>query len=221
MNFIVLDTETTNGFDDPLVYDCGWSVINDKEEVLCERSFVNADVFLAEKELMETAYYADKIPQYEADLKSKNRVLAKFSTIRWNLHRDCKNFHVVGIMAHNARFDYNALQTTQRFLTKSKYRWFFPYGVEILDTLKGSRLALGNDEEYKRFCIENGFTLANGKTPRFTAEVLYRFISNNTEFEEKHCGLEDTQIEREIFWKCLEKGVSFKDMKMWDMKMWA
>ena len=214
MNYIVLDTETTNGFDDSLVYDCGWSVINDKGEVLAERSFVNADIFLGEKELMNEAYYADKIPQYEEDLKNKNRILAHFSTIRWNLHRDCKNFHIVGIVAHNAAFDYRALQTTQRYLTKSKHRWFFPYGVDILDTLKMSKQVFGKDEEYKTFCRENGYTLKNGKTPRFTAEVLYRFLCGDNDFEERHCGLEDTQIEREIFWECLRRNPNV-EMKLW------
>ena len=51
MNYIVFDCETTNTMDDPIVYDLGWSVINDRFDVLAERSFVNADIFIEEKEL--------------------------------------------------------------------------------------------------------------------------------------------------------------------------
>ena len=43
----------------------------------------------------------------------------------------CEKYNVKAIMAHNMRFDYNATQTTQRYLTKSKYRWFLPYGIEL------------------------------------------------------------------------------------------
>ena len=46
MNYIVFDCETANTMDDPFVYDLGWSVIDDNFNVLVERSFVNADVFI-------------------------------------------------------------------------------------------------------------------------------------------------------------------------------
>jgi hypothetical protein len=34
-------------------------------------------------------------------------------------------------MAYNAAFDMNGLNKTQRYITKSAYRWFFPYGVKV------------------------------------------------------------------------------------------
>ena len=51
MNYIVFDCETANTMDDPFVYDLGWSVIDDNFNVLVERSFVNADIFIEEKDL--------------------------------------------------------------------------------------------------------------------------------------------------------------------------
>lgn len=212
MNYIVLDTETTNGFDDPMVYDCGWSVISDNGETLATRSFVNADVFIDEPELMAQAYFADKIPMYIAQIADGQRTLARFSTIRFALHKDCKDFGVVAIVAHNARFDYIACQTTQRYLTKSKYRWFFPYGVEIFDSLKMARQTFAKDETYKNFCKENDY-LVNGKV-RLTAEILYRFISGNNDFVESHTGLEDTSIEKIIFLECLKMNSDI-DCRCW------
>lgn len=212
MNYIVLDTETTNGFDDPMVYDCGWSVISDNGETLATRSFVNADVFIDEPELMAQAYFADKIPMYIAQIADGQRTLARFSTIRFALHKDCKDFDVVAIVAHNARFDYIACQTTQRYLTKSKYRWFFPYGVEIFDSLKMARQTFAKDENYKNFCKENDYVV-NGK-PRLTAEILYRYISGNNDFIESHTGLEDTSIEKIIFLECLKMNKDI-DCRCW------
>ena len=214
MNYIVFDCETANTMDDPFVYDLGWSVIDDNFNVLVERSFVNADIFIEEKDLMKVAYFADKIPQYVAEIADGTRELRRFETIRRAFALDCKMFGVTEIYAHNARFDYKALQTTQRYLTKSKYRWFFPFGVEICDTLKMARQTFGKCDEYKEFCIENGFTLANGKTPRFTAEILYRFITKDLQFKEEHTGLADVRIEREIFRHCVQMDPSI-ERRLW------
>ena len=213
MNYIVFDCETTNTMDDPIVYDLGWSVINDRFEVLAERSFVNADVFIEEKELMKEAYFADKIPQYVAEIADGTRELRRFETIRRALALDCKMFGVTEIYARNARFDYKALQTTQRYLTKSKYRWFFPFGVEICDTLKMARQTFGQCEEYKEFCHENGFVCKNGQL-KMTAEILYRFITKDLQFEEEHTGLADVRIEREIFRHCVQMNPEI-ERRLW------
>ena len=211
-NYIVLDTETTNGFDDPMVYDCGWSVINDKGETFATRSFVNADIFIDEPELMAQAYFVEKIPMYVSQIADKKRTLARFSTIRFALHKDCKDFDVVAIVAHNARFDYIACQTTQRYLTKSKYRYFLPYGTEVWDTLKMAREVLKNDVAYDNFCYDNNYVTKRG-CKRFTAEILYRFFTGDNDFVESHTGLEDVTIEKVIFAECMARGA--ESGKLW------
>jgi DNA polymerase III epsilon subunit-like protein len=207
MNYLVIDTETTNGFDDPLVYDCGWSIVDECGNILKTRSYVVADVFYYEKELMQEAYFADKIPQYLADVANGSRKVAWFKSVRKMLYKDCKRFDVVGIVAHNASFDYRALQTTQRYLTKSKWRWFFPWGVPIWDSLRMSREVFEHDDDYINFCKQNGFCYGkNNNRVRLTAEVLYKYLTNNVDFEESHTGLEDTLIEKEIFLECLKRN---------------
>ena len=208
--FIVLDTETTNSIDDPLAYDVGFAVVNDEGRVFEAYSFVVAEVFL-DKELMESAYFKEKIPMYWEDIKAGRRTLAKLSTISRILARTMKKYNTNIICAHNARFDYRSTNTTQRFLTSSKYRYFFPYGVEIWDTLKMARKAF-NNSQYDEFCYNNNYITKNGRK-RYTAEILYRFITNNIDFEESHTGLEDVLIEKEILAECLKRGV--KDGKMW------
>ena len=212
MNYIVLDTETTNGFESPICYDVGWAVLNENFEIIETRSFVVADIFLEETLLMSEAFFADKIPQYWADIKSGVRELKTFKNIRKALHEDCKNFEVGAIVAHNAPFDYRSCSTTQRWLTCSKYRYFFPYGVEIWDSLKMARQTFGKDEAYKQFCIDNDFCV--GSRPRLTAEILFKYISNNLDFVESHTGLEDVLIEAQIFKACLEMNANI-ERKAW------
>lgn len=199
--FIVVDTETTNSIDDPLCYDVGFAVVDMFGNVYENYSFVVADIFL-DKELMSYAYFADKIPQYWEDIKKGKRELKTFFNIK-KAFADCvKRNNVKIILAHNARFDYRSLNLTQRYLTSSKYRYFFPFGVEIWDTLKMSRMALNGVDEYGEFCYSNNY-LTKRLCKRFTAEIIYRFITGNIDFEESHTGLEDVLIEKEIFVYCI------------------
>lgn len=206
MNVIVLDTETTNTIEEPICYDIGYAVIDlDTEEVLKTESYAVADIFL-DKELMAVAFFADKIPQYWDEIKNGTRKLARLSTIRKGLYEDCKAYGVTEIYAHNARFDYLSCTLSQRYLTASKYRYFFPYGTKICDTLKMAREAFGKDEKYIAFCDENEYKTKNGQN-RFTAEIIYRFLTGNTDFEEVHKGLDDVLIEAKILLECRRRGV--------------
>lgn len=201
--FIIVDTETTNSLDDPITYDIGFAVIDSKGNVYEKYSFTIAEIFL-NKELMASAYYAEKIPQYWEEIKRKERILTSFFKVK-KIFRDCvyRN-NVKKVLAHNARFDYRSLNTTLRYLTKSKYRFFFPYGVEIWDTLKMSREVLKNDEKYDTFCYNNKF-LTKRLCKRYTAEIIYRFLIDDLSFVESHTGLEDVMIEKEIFVFCINR----------------
>ena len=59
---------------------------------------------------------------------------------------------------------------------------------------------------YRKFCEDNGFMTKHATPqPQLTAEVLYRFITDNTEFIESHTGLEDVEIETEILKYCVRQ----------------
>lgn len=206
---IVLDTETCPVDKDfegvspqnMWVYDIGWAVVDKRGKVYRTRSYMNADIFLEEKELMKSAYYADKIPAYWEQIKSGERILTSFYKIRKMLLEDIKEFNVKEVYAHNMRFDLGTLNNTERWLTKSKYRYFFPSEVEICDTLKMSRAVIAKMPTYRQFCIENNYMTKNNQV-RLTAEILYRYITRNNDFIESHTALEDVMIEKEILAYC-------------------
>lgn len=206
MNFIVLDTETTNSLEEPLAYDIGWAVVTEDGEILKSESYAVAEIFL-DKELMATAYFAEKIPQYWEEIKSASRKLARLSTIYKTLKADCEAYEVKEIYAHNARFDDLSLKLTQRFISGSKYRYFLPFGTKICDTLKMSRQAFGNDSEYQIFCEKYNYFTKNGQK-RMTAEIIYRFLTGNNDFEEVHKGIDDVLIEKEILIECRKRGIT-------------
>lgn len=213
MHFLVFDGETCNTpkIDGQLnvkngqVYDLGGAVIdefgNEKERF----SVVNEDVFFRMPEQMKEAYYAEKIPQYLEDMRMGNHKIVD----TWGMYKVvkelCDKYNVQAIVAHNARFDIQTLNATMRYQTKSRKRYFIPYGMKVIDSLALAKRVFGADPKYIAFCKENGY-MTNHKNPRprFTAEVLWRYISNNNDFIESHTGLKDVEIEKEIFTKCLE-----------------
>lgn len=209
---MVLDTETTNDIDCPLVYDVGFIVMDMQGNVYGEYSYVVADIFL-DNDLMKSAYFADKIPSYWKDIKSGKRELKRFSTIKKIIANVCKEYSIKKIVAHNCRFDYLSMQTTQRFLTSSKYRWFFPYGVEMWCTLKMAREIFSRNNEYGEYCYKNKYLTKKGQR-RYTAEILYRFLNNDENFVESHTGLEDVKIEKDIFLYCINEKHEI-DGRLW------
>lgn len=220
---LILDTETANthvsengkmDMSDVLVYDCGWSIIDTKRNVYRERSFVNSDVFYDMADVMSSAYYNWKIPQYLDDIKTGSRIVSDSFHIRQTMLQDMEEYGITEVIAHNARFDINALNTLQRYMTHSKFRYWFPYGTIVLDTMKGARDVIHKMPTYKKFCEEHNYLTANGKLST-TAENLYRFIINSPGFVEEHRALQDVQIEREIFWYCRRQH------KKMDMRLYA
>ena len=207
---LLLDTETANTITDQkgrldmtsvLVYDCGWCVMDTRGNIYKEQSFVNRDIFFGESELMKSAYYAEKIPQYLEDIRRGIRQVANSYQIRQAMLADMAEYGITEVVAHNARFDLNALNLLQRWTTKSKYRYWFPYGTEIWDTLKMSRDVILKMPTYKKFCKQHNFLTKTGKLSA-TAENLYRFITKDPTFQEEHKGLDDVRIEREIMIYC-------------------
>lgn len=206
---LVLDTETANTIQEDnkldmsnvLFYDCGWAVADIHGNIYRTRSYVNRDIFCYERELMQSAYYAQKIPRYVAEIQCGMREMADLYEIHQAFLADLAEFEICEIVAHNARFDVNSLNTTQRYVTQSKYRYFIPYGIEVWDTMGMARDVICNMPTYKQFCKDNGYMTANNQV-RKTAEILYRFISGNKNFYESHTGLEDVLIEVQIMAYC-------------------
>lgn len=225
INYLIgVDTETCNGvminnkldLSQSLVYDIGWAVCDKKGRVYKTESYVIYETFVGMADVMKSAYYAKKIPTYWEQIKSGQRKLASFWTVYRAFQNDVKEYGVKNVFAHNANFDVQALNNTIRYLTKSKCRCFFPYKIEMWDTLKMSRQTIGKQKMYSVYCQKNGY-LTRHATPqnRLTAEIIYRYLSGNSEFSESHMGLEDVLIEIQILAHC------FRQHKKMEKRLWA
>ena len=194
--YLMVDTETCGGLENPYVYDLGMAIVDRKGKVYAKYSFVIAEVFYGMADLMQTAYYAEKIPMYKEDIKSGKRKVIDFYTANRVARELIKRWNVTAVVAHNTRFDNNALNNTATFLNGKK-SYFFPYGIPLWCTLAMAKQIYAKRPTYIDYCKENGYLCKNG-TPRLTAEILYRFIMRDKTFTESHTGLEDVMIEKEI-----------------------
>lgn len=204
--YLTIDVETTGTLDQPLVYDLGGAIIDRQGNVYETFSFIIKELWHDNWELLKSAYYSEKLPNYLKELLLDERVLVEYQQAKKYIEMLCEKYNVKAIMAHNAMFDYKATKNTQKFLTNGKYSTFLPYGIEIWDTMKMAQDVIATKKSYIKFCQENGY-MTKHKTPRVrvTAEVLYRFISGNNDFIESHTGLEDVLIEKDIFAYCIKQ----------------
>lgn len=207
--YLVLDVETANGLTDPLVYDFGYQVVDKYGEVYEKGSFLIRNIIADEKELMKTAYYADKLPQYREEYKRGKHKLVTFYRLRMIINDVIERYDINDVGAYNARFDYRALHTTQRFLTSSKYRWFFRRRVTWFCIWKMAKSTICKQKTYEKFCREHGFISKNGQL-KTSAEIVYRYMVWDPIYQEEHTGLEDVKIETEIM------ALAFRQKKKMD-----
>ena len=200
--FIVLDIETANDIPDTFAYDVGFVVADRKGTIYEEESFVIKDVFIRERELMQSCYYANKLPLYEERIANGSAKVVSLFTVRRKIAHYIAKYNIKKVYAYNANFDRNGLNTTMRYLTKSKYRWFFPYGVEICCIWHMACQTICNRMDYCLFCAKNGYYSTRGNMTT-NAETVYKYLTKNADFEEEHTGLADVHIELEILCKCL------------------
>ena len=212
--YMVYDTEVCNcpSIDGQLdvangqVYDLGIQIVDKEGYVYDEYSIVNGDVFWGMPEAMKEAYFADKRPQYVADILSGKRKVLNTWQMYQLVRNLCKEYNIKACVAHNARFDIKVLNATLRYQTKSKRRWFFPYEMPLWDTMKMAKDTICKQKRYIEFCQKNGY-MTNHATPqvRKTAEIIWRYLIDDVTFEEEHTGLADVTIEAQIFAECVRQ----------------
>lgn len=207
--YLVLDVETANGTDDALVYDLGFAVVDSQGFVYHTESLIVSDIFFNETELMQSAYYAEKIPKYLNGIKAKAFRVVTFSTARKIIAEMLERWNVKAVCAYNAHFDTTALNTTERWLTKSKYRYFLPYGTQVFCIWNMACQVICTKTRYIKFCLANGFVSPSGNI-KTSAETVYAYLTKDSTYEECHTGLEDVLIEAKIMARCFAEHKHFE-----------
>lgn len=201
--YLVLDVETANSLDDALVYDIGCAIVDKYGRTYATFSAIVREVFCDERELMKSAYYASKIPEYIDSIARGERRIMRFHEIRTHILFLMRKWNVKAVCAYNASFDINALNTTERWLSKSKYRFFFPYDTEIMCIWNMACQTICQRPTYKNFCEQHNLTSnrkgePDAKNYSTSAETVYKYLTLNPDYTEEHKGLDDVIIEAYI-----------------------
>jgi hypothetical protein len=203
---MILDVETTNNhmeskFNDGLVYDIGFVITDKQGNIYCKRSFAIKEIF-DWKELMSTAYYFKKLPKYYEKLKKGTMEKISIWEAKKRIKKAIEYFNIKEVWAYNANFDNTTLNNTIRYLSGSKSKWFFPYGIKVCDVWHVACQILGTQ---KTFQWEN---VRNANNNLITnAERMFGYCEQ-IDFEEEHTGLEDAIVESQILARCLRSHKS-------------
>lgn len=213
----VLDTETT-GLNDipalafPIIYDIGWILADKNGNKIIEREFIVQEVFY--NPIMKNAYYGSKMPMYTERVTKADILVKPFREILALLNHDYDLVKNNTLMAYNLNFDLRALRCTSIFcgiLERGEKDWtkLFNREVKIQDIWGlAVETILKKKWDYLDFIDENGF-ITEGGNPKTSAEVVYKFLTNDPNYEEHHTALEDCKIEYEIAIKSIASKQKF------------
>ena len=197
--YIVVDVETAGGLGNPLVYDIGFAITDKHGNIYETFSYMIKEIW-ENKALMLSAYYAEKIPRYEKDIKEGLRQVVPFLEMREKMLEVMTKYEVEVIGAYNLAFDTRALSSTIRFLTGNDKAKFLTREFKDIKQLCIWCLACQNlytQVSFRNMAIRNDW-LTDANNFKTSAEIGYRFLTGNVDFIESHTGLEDVLIEIEI-----------------------
>jgi len=199
MNIMVFDTETTD-LNKCFCYNVGYTIFDiDGQKELVSKEFIVEQIW-HNLPLFSTAYYADKRPIYVKAMRAKKVKMDKFGRICQTMIRDIKNFDVVAAYAYNSDFDEKVFSFNCDW-----FKCINPFdSIPIFDIRGFVHNSIINNE-YKKFCERNNFFTDSGNYST-TAETVYRFITNNTDFIESHTALDDAKIETDILNYCINNS---------------
>lgn len=191
---LVLDTETAGGFSKPLAYDVG-GVVMDESGFIYERFHWATLEIIGNPHIMDTAYYAEKMPSYWLNVAAGNIKVLPFAEILKKLTALVDYHDIKTIAAYNAMFDERALSSTCEYLFGNRNWMNRPYTLAcIWSAACDSVLAT---KKYVAWAKRNGYMTEKGN-PLTNAEVCFRYITGNADFTEEHTGGKDAEIEAHI-----------------------
>ena len=207
-----IDTETIgtlNVKESVLPFEIGMKIFDlESKKVVKEKSYL-VRKFFNNKYIMLSTFSATKYPNYFEKLQNDKRYKTmSVNDISKDIEKNIQRYNVKIMVAHNGNFDKTAMA-----------RLFEDFGVDnpfenidLLDTQEISKV-ITFSKDYTEFCLANKDRLnsvkdscfiTNSGRVRITAQAIYCYITQNPAFEEAHTGLEDIDIEIEIFKKSME-----------------
>ena len=197
--FLVLDVETI-GVDDRGIFDIGYIICDKLGNKFIKRSYLVKEVFL-DMSRMRKAFYFKKYPQYLQGLNDNEFQIETWENIMREMYSLIKEYDIKVISAYNLQFDLGALQYTNKELRGKDFEMF--KHIEKLCIWGMSAETICQQKTFRKQIQKREILTASKKFLSTSAETVYKYITQNWEFEESHTGLADVEIEVEILAKCI------------------
>ena len=168
-NIMILDTETVGTFGQPLIHDLGYVIVDKDFNILRKDRFLVKELHVLGKWILKTSDFYQEYAKDYYTARKEEKILA-WSEIASEMVKVIRQYKVTTISAYNLQFDYKAIKYTEELFNNSKRQF-----AKTLD-LKSKAL----------LCIYH------------LAECAYRYITKNTEYDEKHTALSASMDEKEI-----------------------
>ena len=215
MRVIVFDTETID-IKDLDIFDFGFTVIDtETKQEIAKGSYLISEIY--NTPLFERAYYYNKNKEvYEKKVKEGIIELVTLAEARALFNKAIIDNKVDVIGGFIIDFDIRALNfnfskycgetnpITKEKLAKSRQ----VVDISLLFSLLEKKYG-----DYIEWCQQYGHVTDKGNI-KSTAEVIYKYITNNHEHEEEHTAYSDTVEEAAVLQYCID---SYKDKEDFDL----
>ena len=207
-----IDTETIgtlNVKESVLPFEIGMKVYDtETKSIVKEKSYL-VRKFFNNKYIMLSTFSATKYPDYFEKLENDKRYkTCSVNDIMQDITKTISRYSIKIMVAHNGNFDKTAIgRLCEDFGIDNPFE-----NLDLLDTMEISKI-ITFSQDYANYCIANKDRLnsvkdscfiTNSGRVRTTAQAIYCYLTDNADFEEAHTGLEDIDIEIEIFKKSME-----------------
>ena len=184
-----------------LIFDIGWCVCDKQGNIFKKRNYLVKEVFI-NMDLMKHAHYFNKYPQY-LDMMQEGKIkMLPWIEVMRRMEDDIIQYGIKNLYAYNMAFDKRAIYETARVIGKREPDFFKYEGVRFHCLWGMACETILLRKMFFKVAKENNWFSEAGNI-KTSAEVCYRFISNNYDFEESHTALDDSIIETAILAKIL------------------
>lgn len=205
--FIVLDVE---GMSVARPYNIGWIVADNTGKIYETFSCALPVAFwenlqnCLHAQTMTHNNIQEILQDFEMPEESKKYQYCKINDVFKKLLSTITEWRIKEIWAYNCPFDKSSLKRLfkEDFKILDNLVTFY----DIIPAILHTRL-LSN--KYIAFCNKNGFITQKGNV-QTRAEVVYKYLKNDLNFEEEHTGLSDCYCELEILCCAMKSGKKFK-----------
>lgn len=197
--FAILDIETIT--DARLAFDVAWIVKDSKGNTLEKRNYLV-------REVMDTPFASilirrDSFMKNKADFYMDGIAFNSFDIASlWDICVDFDNISVrhnakVAMCAYNAKFDYSVLNDNMQAYYGMD---FFESTYEVVDIMTMALATICDTNKFVRWCQLNNMVTEKGNI-KTSAEVVYAYLTRDSDFVEAHHALQDCEIEADIYFK--------------------